>query len=100
MPALYWTPRAGRAREGGPRMERTHTTGRPAVILYSLVCLLVLGLGMALDGAGDTPRKGGTLRVVSTIEPPSLDAHEWGSVSTSNIIARHYLESLYTSGLD
>ena len=50
-------------------MERTHTTGGTPVILYGLVCLLVLGMGTALGGAGDTPRKGGTLRVTIGAEP-------------------------------
>ena len=46
-------------------MARTHTTGRPQVILYNLVFLLGLGLGTTRGGAGETPRKGGILRVAA-----------------------------------
>jgi peptide/nickel transport system substrate-binding protein len=77
-------------------MEQTHTTGRLQVILYSFVCLLVLGVGSALGQAGDTPRKGGTLRVAA-YEPRSLDGR-WAE--GAGPLAQHYLEGLYSIGQD
>jgi ABC-type transport system substrate-binding protein len=75
------------------------TTHGSHVILYSLVFLLVLGVGMARGGAADTPRKGGTLRV-TTEEPATLDLN-WKTRSFETVvIAHHYLEGLYTMGLD
>ena len=75
-------------------MEQTHTTGRLQVILYSLVCLLGLGVGSALGYVRDTPRKGGTLRV-ATNEPSTLDAL-W--TTEAGPLAQHYLEGLYSLG--
>ncbi len=79
-------------------MARTHTTGRPQGILYSLVCLLVLGVSTVLGGAGDTPRQGGTLRVAPVVLP-TLDPY-WRDLAITWTLARHYLESLYTFGKD
>ena len=81
-------------------MARTHTTGRPQGMLYSLVFLLVLGVGTALGQAGDTPRKGGTLRVAALSGGRlSLDAH-WTRAWVVSFITSHYLEDLYTIGKD
>jgi hypothetical protein len=80
-------------------MERTHTMGGPHAILCSLVCLFVLGLGMTHGGAGETPGKGGTLRVAIDGEPPSLGPH-WTTATVTHLIASHALEGLYTFGKD
>ena len=77
-------------------MEQTHTIGRLQVILYSLVCLLMLGVGSALGQAGDAPRQGGTLRVATNV-PSTLDAL-WTTVTGP--LAGHYLEGLYSMGQD
>jgi peptide/nickel transport system substrate-binding protein len=77
-------------------MEQTHTTGRLLVILYSLGCLLVLGVGSALGQARDTPRKGGTLCVAINV-PSTLDGL-W-TTGTSPLV-QHYLEGLYSLGQD
>jgi peptide/nickel transport system substrate-binding protein len=80
-------------------MERTHATNTPPAMLYSLVFLLLLGLGTALGEVGETPRQGGTLSVAFPAEPPTLDAH-WTTTSTTHYITAHSLEGLYTTGLD
>jgi peptide/nickel transport system substrate-binding protein len=79
-------------------MARMPTTSGPHATLYSLVCLLVLSVGMALGAAGDTPRRGGTLRWVA-LALETLDPH---SVTTGAtwIISSHCLEGLYTIGQD
>ena len=43
-------------------MEPTHTPRGQHVISFSLVFLLALGVLTAFGGAGETPRKGSTLR--------------------------------------
>jgi hypothetical protein len=53
----------------------------------------------AFGGAGETPRKGGTLRVGMIAEPATLDMH-WQLELTAQLIAGHYLERLYTQGQD
>jgi peptide/nickel transport system substrate-binding protein len=80
-------------------MEPTHTPLRQHVIPYSLVFLLALGVLTAFGGAEETPRKGGTLRVGMIAEASTLDMH-WQPEGTAQLIARHYLEGLYTQGLD
>ena len=47
---------------------------------YTGPCLLVLGMGTALSGAGNTPRKGGTLRRAIAAEASTLDLH-WAETS-------------------
>jgi peptide/nickel transport system substrate-binding protein len=80
-------------------MERMHTSLRRHVILYSLVFLLVLGVATAFGAPDDTPRKGGTLRVGMIAEPSTLDMH-WEAEGIAQLIAGHYVESLYTQGQD
>jgi peptide/nickel transport system substrate-binding protein len=80
-------------------MARMPTASGHLVTLHSLVFLLVLGVGTALGAAADTPRKGGTLRVATSGEPPSLDPHATSS-GLAQFIAMHHLESLYTTGKD
>jgi hypothetical protein len=63
-------------------MDRRRTTGGPQIILYSLVFLLGLGVGPALGEAGETPHKGGILRVTLPTEPPTLDPH-WRTASSA-----------------
>src|SRR5712691_4265054 len=84
--------------EGGSPMARTHHTGGHHVMLSNLVFLLLLGVGTALGGAGDTPRRGGTLRVAAQ-QTPSLDP-TWTSVIATIWISNHYVERLYTTGKD
>jgi hypothetical protein len=67
-------------------MARTHTTGRQPILLCSLIVLLGLGVGTALGGPGEAPRKGGTLRVGNRAEPPSLDMH-WSTDAYTQRIA-------------
>jgi hypothetical protein len=76
-------------------MEPTHTPLEHHVMPYSLVFLLALGVLTAFGGAGDTPRKGGTLRVGLNAEPSTLDMH-WQPEDTGRLIAGHYVEGLYT----
>jgi peptide/nickel transport system substrate-binding protein len=80
-------------------MERTPMIVGLQIILHGLVCLLVLSVGTALGAAGDTPRRGGTLRWALAVAWPTLDPH---SVTTGAtwVIANHFLESLYTLGQD
>ena len=80
-------------------MEPTHTPLDQQVIPYSLVFLLALGVLTAFGGAGETPRKGGTLRVGLIAEASTLDMH-WQPEGIAQLIGRHYVESLYTQGLD
>jgi len=80
-------------------MEPTHTPLGQHVIPYSLVFLLALGVLTAFGGAGETPRKGGTIRVGMIAEPYTLDMH-WQPEGTGQLIAYHFLEGLYTQGLD
>jgi ABC-type transport system substrate-binding protein len=80
-------------------MEGTHTTGGPQIILCILIFLLVLGVGTALGGAGETRCRGGSLRVGTFGEPASLDAHRLPPIG-KQFITGPYLESLYTQGLD
>ena len=80
-------------------MKPTHVPGGPLAIVCSLVSLLVLGAGTDIGGAGDMPRRGGTLRVATLGEPPSLDAH-WTTATITQVITYHYLEGLYTQGKD
>jgi hypothetical protein len=76
-------------------MEPTHTPLGRYVIPYSLVFLLALAVPTAFGGAGETPRKGGTLRVGMIAEPSTLDMH-WQPEDTGRLIAGHYVEGLYT----
>jgi peptide/nickel transport system substrate-binding protein len=80
-------------------MERTHATNTPPAMLCGLVFLLLLVLGTPLGGVGETPRPGGTLRVAFPAEPPTLDA-QWTTTAVTHYISAHYLEGLYTIGLD
>jgi peptide/nickel transport system substrate-binding protein len=80
-------------------MERTSTARWHHALLCSLIYLMVLGVGTALGGVASTPRKGGTLRVATLGEPPSLDAH-WTTATITQVITYHYLEGLYTQGKD
>jgi peptide/nickel transport system substrate-binding protein len=80
-------------------MEPTHTPLGQHVIPYSLVFLLALGVLTAFGGAGETPRTGGTLRVGMIAEASTLDMH-WQPEGTGQLIAYHFLEGLYTQGLD
>jgi hypothetical protein len=64
-------------------MQRTSTTCRPQGLLFSLVILLVLGVGPALGQAGDTLRKGGTLRLAS-LQPRTLDPL-WTTVTADTL---------------
>jgi peptide/nickel transport system substrate-binding protein len=80
-------------------MERAHTTVGQPLILYSLVCLLVLGLGTARGGTGETPRTGGTLRMALP-QPGSLDLQWRAPTFYTWVITPHYLETLYTWGQD
>src|SRR6266511_7498 len=84
--------------KGGPSMARMPTTSGPHATLYSLVCLLVLSVGAALGAAGDTPRRGGTLRWVA-LALETLDPH-LRTLQVTYILANHFLEGLYTTGLD
>jgi peptide/nickel transport system substrate-binding protein len=86
-------------RRAGPPIEPTHTPIGQHVIPHSLVFLLALGVLAAFGGAGETPRKGGTMRVGMTGEAPSLDMH-WQPEGTGQLIAGHYVEGLYTQGQD
>jgi hypothetical protein len=49
-------------------MERTPIIVGLQIILSSLLCLLGLSVGTVLGAAGDTPRRGGTLRWSLAIE--------------------------------
>jgi peptide/nickel transport system substrate-binding protein len=80
-------------------MEPTHTPLEQQVIPYSLVFLLALGVLTAFGGAGETPSKGGTMRVGMIAEPYTLDMH-WQPERSGQLIAYHFLEGLYTQGLD
>lgn len=80
-------------------MERMHTPLGQHIIPCGLVFLLILGVATAFGGAGETPRKGGTLRVGMIAEPSTLDMH-WEAEGIAQLIAGHYVESLYTQGQD
>ena len=79
-------------------MRWMHTTSGPPILLCSFI-VLGLSVATALGGAGEAPRKGGTLRVASVTEPASLDAH-WNLTGFTRFIADNSLEGLYTEGLD
>jgi peptide/nickel transport system substrate-binding protein len=80
-------------------MEPTHTPLGRYVIPCSLGFVLALGVLTAFGGADETPRNGGTLRVGMIAEPPTLDIH-WDPEDNGQLIAGHYVEGLYTQGLD
>lgn len=61
----------------------------------ALLCILaILALGAAVSEA-QTPRPGGTLRVATIGEPPSLDAHFPTGILTMSI-TQHIFEGLFT----
>jgi peptide/nickel transport system substrate-binding protein len=59
------------------------------------LALLVALTGAGTAGAQGTPKRGGTLRVALTGEPPTIDVHQTGATLVLNI-AWHMAEPLFT----
>jgi peptide/nickel transport system substrate-binding protein len=75
------------------------TRSRSRLLKGALAMLLVLTLGATVAAAATTPRPGGTLRVATIGEPPSLDTHfPTGILAMS--IAQHIFEGLFTLDKD
>ncbi|HWT81252.1 MAG TPA: ABC transporter substrate-binding protein, partial [Candidatus Methylomirabilis sp.] len=62
-----------------------------------LLALLLLGSILAVTpaGAGETPKKGGIIRVGILGEPPAMDPH-WTTASITETLTNHIYEGLYT----
>ena len=60
--------------------------GRREIVLSALMVLFAVVLGFTVGGVdGQTPKRGGTLRIANTGEPPTLDYSATTVGVTSNI---------------
>ena len=66
--------------------------GRREILVSVLLVLAAVVLGSTVDG--QTPRRGGTLRVANTGEPPTLDYSATTVGVTSNIATRHLRDAV------
>lgn len=77
-------------------LKGIHSRSTPWVTLLCILTILALGAAVA---EAQAPRPGGTLRVATIGEPPSLDAHFPTGILTMSI-TQHIFEGLFTLDKD